>query len=268
LNVIKGHLPKDKKNVVYFDTEQSPYHVNRTVKRICSAINTPNPGNLYAYGIRPLSPAERLDFIEKKIATIPNIGAIIIDGVRDLLSVGINDETEATAITSKFLKWSYELTCNMILLLHQNKTDMNARGHIGTELLNKAETTISVTKDPKTNVFTVACEMSRDISFDDFGFTIDSDGKLEPVQLSDKAVAKSSKLENISDTKHLEVILKMFSSKPAYNYKDLCTEISQRFGVGVSASKKYASLYVDKNWLTTERAGKETNYRISFLNLN
>jgi hypothetical protein len=156
----------------------------------------------------------------------------------------------------------------MILLLHQNKTDMNARGHIGTELLNKAETTISVTKDAKTGIFTIACEMSRDISFDDFGFTIGSDGKLEPVTLTDKVSSKSTKLETVSDAKHIEVIGKMFSSETTYNYEDLVTEISHRFGVGVSASKKYASLYVDKAWLTKEKAGKETNYHISFLNMN
>jgi hypothetical protein len=268
LNAIKGRLPKDKKNVVYFDTEQSPCHVLRTVKRICSAIETPDPENLYAYGIRPLSPAERLNFIETKIATIPNIGAVIIDGVRDLLSVGINDEAEAPAITSKFLKWSYELNCNMILLLHQNKTDMNARGHIGTELLNKAETTISVTKEPKTGVFTVSCEMSRDISFDDFGFIIGLGGKLESVPLTDKAGSRSSKPEPVSDAKHIEVIGKMFSSEPTYNYENMIKEISSRFSVGTSASKKYAALYLDKAWLTKERAGTKVNYRSTFLNLN
>jgi hypothetical protein len=268
LNTIRGRLPESKKNVVYFDTEQSPYHVNRTVKRICSATGTANPENLYAYGIRPLSPAERVTFIETKIATIPNIGTIVIDGVRDLLSIGINDESEATAITSKFLKWSYELNCNIILLLHQNKTDMNARGHIGTELLNKAETTISVAKDSKTGVFTVSCEMSRDISFNEFGFSISENGKLEPVTIPNMADSKSSNPSTVSDAKHLEAIRKMFSTETMYSYDELVEEVSHRFSVGTGTAKKYVALYIDKEWMRKERAGMKVNYFSTFLNLN
>ena len=38
LEVVKGCLPEDKNIVLYFDTEQSQYHANRSVKRICSLV--------------------------------------------------------------------------------------------------------------------------------------------------------------------------------------------------------------------------------------
>ena len=104
LGVISGTLPGDKSKVLYFDTEQSNFHATRTIKRICQLIGEPDPDNLIAYGLRPLSPAERLSAIEEKISTTDDLGFVVIDGVRDLLTMGINDEAEATTLTSKFLK--------------------------------------------------------------------------------------------------------------------------------------------------------------------
>ena len=105
--------------------------------------------------------------IKEVITKTPNVGMVAIDGIRDLLKTGINDEQAATELTSLFLKWSYDLNLHIVLLLHQNKGDEHARGHIGSEVVNKAETTISVTKEGNNNMFRVVCEDSRDIPFDD-----------------------------------------------------------------------------------------------------
>ena len=49
--------------------------------------------------------------------------------------------------------------------LHQNKSDTNARGHIGTELNNKAETVLSVTVSEGNNdISIVEPQMSRNMS--------------------------------------------------------------------------------------------------------
>ena len=52
-------------------------------------------------------------------------------------------------IASKLLKWTEEKNIHVVTVLHQNKNDGNARGHLGSELVNKAETVLSVTKDSK-----------------------------------------------------------------------------------------------------------------------
>ena len=109
LGVIVGSLPENKRNVLYFDTEQSTFHATRSIKRICSLTGNVNPSNLIAYGLRPLTPAERLNAIEEKINTTDYLGVDAIDGIRDLLTKGINDEPEATSLTSKFLKWILRL---------------------------------------------------------------------------------------------------------------------------------------------------------------
>jgi hypothetical protein len=78
-------------------------------------------------------------------------------------------------LVSKLIK--EELNISIVTVLHQNKSDTNARGHIGTELMNKSETVISVTKSEQDKeisiVEPVAC---RNIDFEPFGFEINEDG--------------------------------------------------------------------------------------------
>jgi hypothetical protein len=50
LTNIKGCLSKEKSIVLYFDTEQSPYHLSRTIKGICRLAGNTTPDNFRAYG--------------------------------------------------------------------------------------------------------------------------------------------------------------------------------------------------------------------------
>jgi len=260
LDVIEGCLPVDKNVVLYFDTEQSQYHACRSVKRMCKLIGIPNPANLHAFGLRPLSPEERLKYIEEIIDNIPNVGLIAIDGIRDLLTIGINNEQEATALTSLFLKWSYDYELHIITLLHQNKSDINPRGHIGTEVVNKAESVISVTKDEKSRIFKVVCEESRDIPFDDFGFTINDDGLPVSCDIPESKKKNVTDPHHINDEKHISTIENLYKSKLSYTYDELRKAISDECNVGVSASKLFVRYFKDKDWLLCKRDGMHINY--------
>ena len=66
-------------------------------------------------------------------------------------------------------------------MLHQNKGDFNARGHIGTELINKAETTISVTPQKNEDVSKVEIEFCRNKAFEPFAFCVNDKGLPEIV---------------------------------------------------------------------------------------
>ncbi len=263
LGTIVGKLPENKRIVLYFDTELSPYHANRTVRRICSLIGKPNPDNLIAYVLRPLTPDERLTAIEEKISHTDNLGVAIIDGVRDLLTFGINDEKEATSLTSKFLNWTSVHDIHLILLLHQNKTDFNVRGHIGTELINKAETTLTVTKDQRTNIFAVSCEYSRDIAFDDFGFTID-DGHIVASDLPVLEQQKGRDPIKITDQKHYEVLDTIFKSGAQLSYSGLQDAIINGFGntFGQNISRTFIRYYLEKEWIIKDQSGRKTFYKI------
>ena len=61
----------------------------------------------------------------------------------------INSPSESTKVISLLMTWTGERHIHIHTILHQNKGDENARGHIGTELSNKAETVLQVEKDEK-----------------------------------------------------------------------------------------------------------------------
>ncbi len=166
-------LPADQKQVLFFDTEQGDYHVLRVVKRICALLDVPEPANLKVYALRRYPPDKRRSMVEYAIYNTENVGLVVIDGIRDLVT-SINDEEQATSIASDLLRWTAEKNIHIQTVLHMNKGDQNARGHIGTELQNKAETVISIGKDPNDKeTIIIKPEFTRDKDFEPFAFKID-----------------------------------------------------------------------------------------------
>ena len=143
------NLPEGKDKILYIDTEQSKTHCKKTLARILALANLPDGEDndrLEFLSLRKYTPKERIEIIECVLATTEGIGLVIIDGVRDLL-FDINAPLEATQVTSILMRWTDEYQIHIQTILHQNKGDENARGHIGTEINNKAETVIQVEKD-------------------------------------------------------------------------------------------------------------------------
>lgn len=173
---LRACLPEGQKGILLFDTEQGNYHAQRVLKRICQMLEVEEPANLSVHALRKYTPAERLGIIEHAIYNTSGIGLVVIDGIRDLIT-SINDEDQATMITSKLLKWTAERNIHIITVLHMNKGDQNARGHLGSELTNKCETVISVGKSSTdSNVIVVQPEFTRDRDFEPFAFSIDDNG--------------------------------------------------------------------------------------------
>lgn len=150
--VLKCELPESKKRVVWFDTEQSDYDAHKALDRTLRlASDFCERGNIDMYCLRDKNPQRRLELIECALIRhnpALEIGLVVIDGIRDLV-FDINDPEAATRISTKLLSWTKQASCHLMTVLHQNKNDGNARGHLGTELVNKAETVLEVSKDSK-----------------------------------------------------------------------------------------------------------------------
>lgn len=205
--VFKSPIANQDKNILFIDTEQSDWHVQKAAKRICSLTGQRSPSKLHMYKFRSLSPLERLNYTEELIAKTPNLGLVIIDGIRDLIT-SINDESESCGIASKLLKWSEDYNIHIVTILHENPSNDKARGHLGTELSNKAETVIQIEVDPNLpNISVVKPFSCRNKPFEPFAFEI-KDGN--PTIISDydtSTNAKSSFNINNVDDKILEDLL-------------------------------------------------------------
>jgi hypothetical protein len=154
-----------------FDTEQAQYHVWKGTKQI-EQMTGRWPSDLDVFALRPESTTDRVNLIESYIyQQEPQI--VFIDGIRDLIT-DINDATQATEIVGKLMKWSYEKNCHICCVLHQNKADENARGHIGTEIVNKSETVISINKCKDAQYSEIRSVYTRGYEIKEFYFSIEN----------------------------------------------------------------------------------------------
>lgn len=176
IGCIRGHLPANKSGVIYFDTEQGRYHVAKSVRRVCQLSGIEHPQHLRTFALRLLDTLQRLESIRYAIEHTPGIGLVVIDGIRDIV-YDINSPEEATNTASLLLRMTEQYGIHLLTVLHTNKGNGEARGHLGTELINKAETVIRITKDPNDkSVSIVAPEMCRDRDFEPFAFSINEQG--------------------------------------------------------------------------------------------
>lgn len=171
----KSDLPANKKSILYFDTEQGEYDSYNVIKRI--QLLSGDTSNLYAFNLRPFSPIERCNLIEYAFEVMgDSIGFCVIDGIADLAN-GINDEDEATRVVTILLRLSKVHNCHITTVLHQNKNDNFATGHIGSAVMKKAEIVLSVTKSKDhPNASDISNEMSRGVDFEPFQMVIDDHG--------------------------------------------------------------------------------------------
>jgi len=167
----ESELPTNKRGVMYFDTEQGEYDCYNVIKRIETLAQV---GTMRSFSLREFSPMERCAIIEHAFTLWGDeTGYCVIDGIADLANA-INDETEATRISTMLLRLTKQYNCHISTVIHQNKNDNFATGHLGSSIMKKSEILISVTKalgNPQLS--DISCDLSRGIDFDPFCIAID-----------------------------------------------------------------------------------------------
>lgn len=265
MNKLKITLPEQNKSIILFDTEQSRYHVQRVIKRIAKLSEISEPINLTAYGLRKYTPAERLELIEYAIYNSENLGFVVIDGIRDLIT-SINDEEQSSMISSKLLRWSEELNIHIAVVLHTNKADNNARGHLGTELTNKSESVISIGRDTEIqDQMIIKPEYCRSREFLPFGFKIDDYGN--PFIIEIAAIQQSSSPKklltpvDIDQKTHGEVLDAIFKLNSELKYAELQDNVKDyfmRYGIkfGLNKAREFITFYTNDLWIECYKPDK------------
>lgn len=223
-----AELPENKRKILYVDTEQSPHHCQKVMRRIARMAGLSldeEPENLQFLTLRRHTPEIRIAIVEKAINETEGLGLVIIDGIRDMV-YDINSPSESTKIISKLMQWTDEQQIHIHTILHQNKADENARGHIGTELNNKAETVLEVAKDKfDNNISTVQAIHIRAMDFLPFAFRINDDALLELVgdYTFDKKKNESQHFNysELKEEQHRQALEATFSKTESYGYNDL-----------------------------------------------
>jgi hypothetical protein len=257
-NVFSGTLPKGKQKVIFVDTEQARYDVIKVAQRVLQLSDLDNPDNFEVFSLRKFSTEERKTIIEQIIETNPDLGLLVIDGVRDLVT-SINNEEEATGLATNLLKWTEERQVHIITVLHQNKNDYNARGHLGTELVNKAEITISV-KSTNNEISKVKPEYCRHKPFQPFAIRINESELPERVDgWQPKKQHNSTGKYNpdeVNGIQHWEILHEVKSqvngTKPKHS--EITSQLKTAIGnhvqkVGNNKVKDYLKFYMNRDYI-------------------
>ena len=272
----QASFPESKRTILYFDTEQSSYHCQLVMQRILRLAGLPidrEPEYLRFSHLRAIAdPNERREIIRYAIYHTPNLGLVVIDGIRDLM-LDINNSTEATKLVGDLMQWTSEQNIHIQTVLHLNKGDDNARGHIGTELNNKAETVLQITRDntmPERSI--VVPSLLRSKPFDKFAFQLKEmeDGMCVPEidlsYLDNERKSHRFSYQELSDNEHRKVLESVFSTSEILLYSKLIVALKEAYAEVVGQSygqtklKELLQFLLNKGIVVKEERGK---YRLS-----
>lgn len=233
----RAHLPEGKRRILYVDTEQSRFHCHNVLERILRLAGLPtttDSENLDFICLREYSPAVRIEVIDYALRQNQGYGLVIIDGIRDLM-LDINSTSESVEVINKMMEWSSKYNLHIHCVLHLNKGDNNVRGHIGTEMNNKAETVLVITKSTTNpDISEVKAMHIREKEFKPFAFTVNEEGLPEIVEHTpekeegDKQPSRFT-YQDLTSEQHNEALTAAFKEKPIKGFDRMVEELTQAY---------------------------------------
>ena len=261
----RAELPGNKRKILYVDTEQSRFHCQRVMQRILRLAGLPEDSdcdNLVFFGLREFDPATRLKLIEHALHIDDGYGLVIIDGIRDLL-LDLNYPGESVMVINKLMQWSSQFNLHIHCVLHLNKGDDNIRGHIGTELANKAETVLVIKKNLiDANISEVKALTIRDREFEPFAFKINNNGLPENTEAimeeMEMVRSKRSPVSDLTEEEHSQALKVAFNNNEISGYGKMIKALTDGyasigFSRGRTVMSKLLSFLIEKGYVEREK---------------
>jgi len=184
---LKGY--GQEKNHFWFDTEQARFWTSKIAYRVTKKLGlNEHPKNFNLHSIRRYTPEDKISIIEYVIDTTENLGLIVIDTLSDLV-YNINDLNECTTLINKLLQWTDTKNCHIACVLHINPLkkgdDEKPRGHLGTELQNRVESSIIIEKSKDKNISLIKPRDFRGEDIEPYGIMINEHGIPEIIEVDD-----------------------------------------------------------------------------------
>lgn len=242
-NVFRISLPSGKEGITIADTEQSGKFIRKMQERI-SHLYGSRPGHVQFLRLRKYGKKDRLDLIKLAIECTPNIGMLIIDNIKDVCQ-DFNDPVEADRVATMLIQWAQQYNIHIMCVLHLNKGNGLSRGHLGSELENKAETVFKIRKDDQQNMVYVEPEATRGQPFEKVGFYFDQQG-MPIIQTAEAMMAKKqdSKVRvdpwEFSSLTHENLLDEVFKNSDSYGYAEMwkaIKTIAQRHSIILGNNK-------------------------------
>lgn len=269
---IMAQTIKQQLNVLWIDTEQGEYYGSRTQFWVLAIASLHLSHYLKFYDLKIHNPTTRTQIVQHLIETIqPDV--IVLDGIRDLV-FDINNAEEATNTVGLLMRMADINNCHILSILHQNKGNEHARGHLGSEMINKSESVIKVTRD-ENNLTVCEPEFCRGEEFKPFAFERDAVGMPQIVDYSPRISSSESNSRKIlpvdvDNKTHMNCLIRAFGVEKKLTYAELIPAISASFEslgqpMGVVKTKGFIQFYIQNSILVkAEKVGTKSFYEIKY----
>ncbi|EMR02524.1 AAA family ATPase [Cesiribacter andamanensis] len=254
-NAIRSYLPKEKRGILYFDTEQDECDAQESVIRSAQLAQIEDTNNLRPVWLGEEPTQDRYETIWALIHIhSQSVGFVVIDGIRDLID-SVNDEAGSKKLVDDIRRWASKYQCHIVMVIHENKAASTIRGHLGTELQNKAETVFRVEKVANNeDVSIVHPEYTRKKPFKPFAIgynsetnlpeilhDFDVDGALKEMKKKQKPQeAKKWELERYSLKEHCTYLAEVFQDIPKQRGSDFRENVKEIYSKHSDFFKKDA----------------------------
>lgn len=165
--------------VLYVDTEQSKAStkkIRRRITKLFAIARNVSAGakysegdynaaadalnrRLYVANVRAHNVETRRKHIAQMLEYAKGVKLVIIDGIKDICN-DFNNIADVAATMDVVTRWALQYDVHILCVLHENPSSDKARGHLGTELYNKATEIINVKREG--NFFRVTWEAIRE----------------------------------------------------------------------------------------------------------
>lgn len=279
-DTFRSYLPVEKKGVLYFDTEQGAYHAQQAVRRAVKLSGQEDPQTFKAIRIKKYKADIRRNVVRAALElNKKGLGIVVLDGIADLIK-SVNDEAESSELVDELMAWCENYDCHFACVIHENKGNSNTvRGHLGTILVNKAETVFRVEKVANNQeVSIVHAEATRDKPFKPFAIGFDEETKL-PAVMHDFDVSSATKtvrkgkqqeskkgINQFTPSEHIEYLKEIFTYSEKQNGTDLKKNILDQYpNIGKEEVRLHAIKYLlTEGWILTNKANGVSNTDIRY----
>lgn len=152
------------KMVVYIDTEQTESRTKKFRERVLRLSNftTGDCSYFETLSLLNLSPGQRVETLKNLFEDVNDgLFMIVIDGLTDLLTGGVNDEQGSNEVIQLLMKEAGRTGATIVSIIHENRGTTSARGHIGAEAERKSAAMLSIKKDREKQIHVIESKLAR-----------------------------------------------------------------------------------------------------------
>ena len=227
----------EQTKVLWIDTEQSEATLRARVRQTLSMTGASEKA-LRVVALRGFEVSERLKIVIAAISDWrPDF--VFLDGVVDLCT-NFNDNEESTKVVGALLKATKDYDCAITGVIHTNKKDDEARGHLGTILQQKSAEVYEVTKSAD-NIATIKQSLSRFANVPTLRFKFGDNFTIEAVD--------ADAMRNEQD----ERFYTLLAGRKGLRYNELVEAYRKSYGYSERATKAHISKAVERGTLNNEK---------------